>query len=133
MDAQVRRLIVVADDDDAIRLLCRLNLELEGYRVEEAVSSQELARLTDAEDVALVILDVHLGAEDGLEVARELRERRPDVPIAFLSGSVDFGERARALADASIRKPFTLEELIGTAHRLARGSAPQAPSSAGSV
>lgn len=126
MDAQVRRLVVVADDDDAIRLLCRLNLELEGYRVEEAVSSQELARVTDAEEVALVILDIHLGAEDGLEVARGLRERRPEIPIAFLSGSVDFGERARALADASIRKPFTLEELIGTVHRLARGSAPPA-------
>lgn len=126
MDAQVRRLVVVADDDDAIRLLCRLNLELEGYRVEEAVSSQELARVTDAEEVALVILDIHLGAEDGLEVARGLRERRPEIPIAFLSGSVDFGERARMLADASIRKPFTLEELIGTVHRLARGSAPPA-------
>ncbi len=126
MDAQVRRLVVVADDDDAIRLLCRLNLELEGYRVEEAVSSQELAKVTDAEDVALVILDIHLGAEDGLDVARGLRERRPEIPIAFLSGSVDFGERARMLADASIRKPFTLEELIGTVHRLARGSAPPA-------
>ena len=126
MDAQVRRLVVVADDDDAIRLLCRLNLELEGYRVEEAVSSEQLARVTDVEEVALVILDIHLGAEDGLEVARRLRERRPEIPIAFLSGSVDFGERSRALADASIRKPFTLEEFIGTVHRLARGSAPPA-------
>ena len=62
MDAQVRRLVVVADDDDAIRLLCRLNLELEGYRVEEAVSSEQLARVTDVEEVALVILDIHLGA-----------------------------------------------------------------------
>jgi CheY-like chemotaxis protein len=132
MDAQVRPLVVVADDDDAIRLLCRLNLELEGYRVEEAASSEELTQLTDAEDVALVILDIHLGADDGLEVARELRERRPGLPIAFLSGSVDFGERARALADASIRKPFTLEDLIGTVHRLARGPAPQPPRPAAS-
>lgn len=130
MDAQVRRLVVVADDDDAIRLLCRVNLELEGYRVEEAASQRELERVVGAEDVAVVLLDLHLGVDDGLEVARALRERRPEVPIAFLSGSVGFGEPARKLADAAIRKPFTLEELIGTVHRLAAGpSPPPAPGS----
>lgn len=138
MDAQVRRLVVVADDDDSIRLLCRVNLELEGYRVEEAASRQELEALVAAEDVALVLLDLHLGSDDGLEVARGLRERRPEVPIAFLSGSVGFGEPARKLADAAIRKPFTLEELIGTVRRLAaapgppprRGPGPRPPENA---
>jgi DNA-binding response OmpR family regulator len=122
MDAQVRRLVVVADDDDAIRLLCRVNLELEGYRVEEAANSRELERVTEEEDVALVLLDVHLGSEDGVEVARSLRERHPHVAIAFLSGSVDFGERSAAVSDAAIRKPFTLEQFTETVHRLARGT-----------
>jgi DNA-binding response OmpR family regulator len=124
MDAQVRRLVVVADDDDAIRLLCRVNLELDGYRVAEAANSRELARVADEEDVALVLLDVHLGSEDGIEVARRLRERHPGIAIAFLSGSVDFGERSASVSDAAIRKPFTLEEFTATVHRLARGTAP---------
>jgi len=124
MDAQVHRLVVVADDDDAIRLLCRVNLELEGYRVAEAANSRELARVADEEDVALVLLDVHLGSEDGIEVARGLRERHPGIAIAFLSGSVDFGERSASVSDAAIRKPFTLEEFTATVHRLARGTAP---------
>jgi len=124
MDAQVHRLVVVADDDDAIRLLCRVNLELEGYRVAEASNSRELARVADEEDVALVLLDIHLGSEDGIEVARGLRERHPDIAIAFLSGSVDFGERSASVSDAAIRKPFTLEEFTATVHRLARGTAP---------
>jgi DNA-binding response OmpR family regulator len=124
MDAQVHRLVVVADDDDAIRLLCRVNLELEGYRVAEAANSRELARVADEEEVALVLLDVHLGSEDGIEVARDLRERHPSIAIAFLSGSVDFGERSASFSDAAIRKPFTLEEFTATVHRLARGTAP---------
>lgn len=123
MDAQVRRLVVVADDDDAIRLLCRVNLELEGYRVAEAANSHELVSVAEEEDVALVLLDVHLGSEDGIEVARRLRERHPEIAIAFLSGSVDFGARAAAVSDAAIRKPFTLEQFTETVHRLARGAA----------
>lgn len=129
MDAQVHRLVVVADDDDAIRLLCRVNLELEGYRVAEAANSRELARVAEEEEVALVLLDVHLGSEDGIEVARVLRERHPEIAIAFLSGSVDFGERSAAVSDAAIRKPFTLEEFTATVHRLARGTVPPPPGS----
>jgi DNA-binding response OmpR family regulator len=129
MDAQVHRLVVVADDDDAIRLLCRVNLELEGYRVAEAANSRELARVAEEEEVALVLLDIHLGSEDGIEVARGLRQRHPGIPIAFLSGSVDFGERSASVSDAAIRKPFTLEEFTATVHRLARGTHPPPPGS----
>ena len=127
MDGRAQRLVIVADDDAAIRLLCRVNLELEGYRVLEATGLEEISRIADEEEVALVLLDIHLGREDGIEVARVVRERRPEVPIAFLSGSVDFSERSAAVSDAAIRKPFTLEELIGTVHRLAGGSPPPRP------
>jgi DNA-binding response OmpR family regulator len=125
MDGRAQRLVIVADDDESIRLLCRVNLELEGYRVLEATGLDEISRIADEEEeVALVLLDIHLGREDGIEVARAVRERRPEVPIAFLSGSVDFSARSAAVSDAAIRKPFTLEELIGTVHRLAGGSPP---------
>jgi two-component system, OmpR family, response regulator len=130
MDGRGQGLVIVADDDDSIRLLCRVNLELEGYRVREATGLEEISRITKEEDVALVLLDIHLGREDGIEVARALRESRPEVAIAFLSGSVDFGERSAAVSDAAICKPFTLEELIGTVRRLAGGSSP--PPAAGS-
>ena len=110
MDGVGQRLVIVADDDAAIRLLCRVNLELEGYRVLEATGLEEISRIADE-----------------IEVARVVRERRPEVPIAFLSGSVDFSERSAAVSDAAIHKPFTLEELIGTVHRLAGGSPPPRP------
>ena len=122
MDGRAQRLVIVADDDGSIRLLCRVNLELEGYRVREATGLEEISRIAEEDEVALVLLDIHLGREDGIEVARAVRRDHPGIPIAFLSGSVDFSERSAAVSEAAIRKPFTLEELIGTVHRLAGGS-----------
>ena len=113
-------MVVVADDDEAMRLLCRVNLELEGFRVLEATSEAEVEALVRREHVVLLILDVHLGTEDGIEIARGMRTRHPEVPVVFLTGSVHIGERTAAVSDGAVRKPFTLEELIGTVHRLAR-------------
>lgn len=122
-------MVVVADDDGAMRLLCRINLELEGYRVVEAENEAEIESALRGADVALVLLDIHFGNEDGVEIARTMRKRYPDVPIAFLSGSVRFGDAVAAVSDARIRKPFTLEELIETVHQLARRPprSPEAP------
>jgi len=119
MVAQGRRVVVVADDDEAMRLLCRVNLELEGYDVVEAASEAEVESALAGGDVTLVLLDIHLGNDDGIAIARGIRPRYPDVAIAFLSGSVRFGENSAEVSDASIRKPFTLEELVETVHRLA--------------
>lgn len=122
MVAQDRPAIVVADDDDGMRMLCRINLELSGYRVVEADSGEELDRvLAGAETVALLLLDIHLGDSDGMEIARALRKDRPEIPIAFLTGSGFVSrEDADAVGDATISKPFTLEELTETVTRLAR-------------
>jgi CheY-like chemotaxis protein len=122
MVAQDRPAIVVADDDDGMRMLCRINLELSGYRVVEAGSGEELDRvLAGAETVALLLLDIHLGDRDGMEIARALRKDRPEIPIAFLTGSGFVSrEDTDAVGDATISKPFTLEELTETVTRLAR-------------
>jgi CheY-like chemotaxis protein len=121
MVAQDRPAVVVADDDDAMRMLCRINLELSGYRVVEAGSGDELDRvLAGAEAVALLLLDIHLGDRDGMEIARALKKDRPEIPIAFLTGSGFVSRKdADAVGDATIRKPFTLEELTETVSRLA--------------
>jgi DNA-binding response OmpR family regulator len=119
MGSQDNRPVVVADDDEAIRLLCRVNLELEGYRVLEAASADDLEELVAAEPVALVLLDVHLGHDDGLKAARRLRRAHPEVPLVVLSGSSQLRAGSEAF-DGAIRKPFTLEELTETVRRLAR-------------
>ena len=120
MDGQGQLAVLVADDDPALRLLCRVNLELEGYRVLEAASAREVAEVVAGGPVSLVILDVHLGLDDGLEVARGLRGSHPNMPIALFTGSAERREDWDDLADGYIGKPFSLEELSETVRSLAR-------------
>jgi DNA-binding response OmpR family regulator len=114
-----RRTVVVADDDAALRMLCRINLELEGYRVLEAQSARELEELVNSERVDVVLLDVRLGSDDGREIARGLRSERPDVAIAFFTGSAPVEQHVGSIADDVLSKPFSLEELSETVRRLA--------------
>lgn len=119
-------IVLVADDDRSLRMLCRVNLELEGYEVVEAENGRDVDVAVTEHDVALVIIDVHLGRDDGAAVAASLRDRYPELPIAFLTGSADpsVGE---GIVDGRIPKPFTLEQLADVARTLVAGRpAPQA-------
>jgi two-component system response regulator (stage 0 sporulation protein F) len=121
MDGQGQAAIIVADDDPSLRLLCRVNLELDGYRVFEAADAAELERLVSSESVDGILLDIRFGASDGVELSRRLRERHPEVRVAFLSGSLDRGQEGPA--EGFLAKPFTLEALAATVQRLVRSSA----------
>jgi two-component system OmpR family response regulator len=118
MDAASQDAVLIADDDAALRLLCRVNLELEGYRVLEAASAGEVHRVVSEEDVAGVLLDVRLGEDDGLAVARALRETHPGLPIALFTGSVDHTDLWDEFADGYLKKPFSLDALGETVRRL---------------
>ena len=118
--------VLVVDDDAAIRFLCRVNLELDGWTVREvATLSEARAALTDT-DVAVVLLDVHLGAESSLEFLAELRVTHPGLQVAMLTGSVGTPTLDGVSVDAIIAKPFRPEELSATVRRLARRLAPHA-------
>jgi DNA-binding response OmpR family regulator len=116
----VHPLVVVADDDPAFRMLLRVNLELERYRVLEAATAAEVREAMSGNAVRLLLLDVKLGDDDGIELARELRESQPHLAIAFLTGSALAPSNGDEIADAFIQKPFDLEELSATVQRLTR-------------
>ena len=103
--------ILVVDDDTSIRLLCRVNLELDGYRVVEAGSVADARRALESGEVAVVLLDVHVGSDDGIEFLHELRDTRPELPVAMLTGTADPEGVRDHNPDAMIGKPFALEEL----------------------
>ena len=111
--------MLVLDDDEALRLLCRINLELDGYRVVEAGSLAGARELLGSEPVDAILLDVHLADGDGRELLHELGPGRPRA--ALLTGSTRV-EDARELADAVIVKPFELDELRETVAWLASGA-----------
>jgi len=111
--------VLVVDDEASIRLLCKVNLEIEGYRVLEAARLDAAREALRSEPVGVVLLDVHLGPDDGRDLLDEVRAERPGVRVAFFSGTAE-GEALGDLgADAVIPKPFTLDELTETVGRLA--------------
>ena len=110
------RTVLVVDDDASIRLLCRLNLEHEGWQVYEAGTLQQARTELDANDIGVVLLDVHVGTGSGLDFLSELRRERPQLKVILLTGSE--GVRGTA-SDGVISKPFTLEQLTSTVANLA--------------
>jgi DNA-binding NtrC family response regulator len=110
------RTVLVIDDDASIRLLCRLNLELAGWRVHEAGTLQQARAELDAHDIRIVLLDVHVGTGSGLDFLAELRRDRPQLKVALLTGSAQVSESA---GDGVISKPFTIEQLTSTVANLA--------------
>jgi DNA-binding NtrC family response regulator len=111
--------VLVIDDDSSIRLLCRLNLELEGWTVREAATLGEARKQLADGTVQVVLLDVHVGAEDGNAFLDEIRAGYPHARVALLTGSVGGPIREGSRPDRVIVKPFTLDELSATVADLA--------------
>jgi len=112
--------ILVVDDDASLRLLCRVNLELDGYRVVEARSVAEAEEILAAGGVDLVLLDVHIGLDDGIALMRSLRRRKHTASVVLFTGSAQLDAETRAEADGVVPKPFRLEELLDVVNGLVR-------------
>ena len=112
--------ILVVDDDASLRLLCRVNLELEGYHVLEARTVAEAEETLAAGRVDLVLLDVHIGADDGIALMRSLRHRKHTASVVLFTGSAQLDAETRTEADGVVAKPFRLDELLGVVNGLVR-------------
>jgi two-component system, OmpR family, KDP operon response regulator KdpE len=111
--------ILVVDDEPSIRLLCRVNLELDGYEVLEASSLATARETLEAEDVDVVVLDVHLHRERSDPIVTECHARRPPIPVVLVTGSVEITDPGLSEADAILPKPFELDQLLSTVRNLA--------------
>lgn len=106
--------ILVADDDGHIREVVRYALEKAGYAVLEAADGTEALGVIERMDVDLVVLDIIMPGEDGLQVCRQLA-RKGDVPIIFLTSRDEELDRIHGLdlgADDYVTKPFSPRELV---------------------
>jgi two-component system OmpR family response regulator len=111
--------IVIADDDWGARMLVALNLEPDGYEVRSAASARELEVALGDGRAALVLLDIRLGGDNGIEIARRLAAEQPDLAIVFLTGASYLLSAAESdLAQDVIDKPFAMERLRATVARL---------------
>src|SRR3990170_6094873 len=103
--------VLVIDDEAPIRLLCRVNLEAEGFEVLEAADGLSGLEAARSEQPDVVLLDVIMPGLDGWHVAEELLDdpRTGGIPIVFLSARVELRDRARGLDLGGrdyVTKPF---------------------------
>ena len=108
--------VLVVDDEVAIRLLCRVNLQADGFAVREAGDGESALAAIDEETPDVVLLDVMLPGEDGFEIAARLRAdaRTASIPIIFLTARADIEDRERERSVGAIgyiTKPFNPVEL----------------------
>ena len=127
MSAQVRGQaakghVVVVDDDPIIRSAVADYLGTHQYRVTPVANGDAmLAAITD-EVVDLVLLDISLGRDDGLALARRLREESA-IPIIMLTGRHEEADRVMGLelgADDYVTKPFSPRELLARIRAMLR-------------
>jgi two-component system phosphate regulon response regulator OmpR len=121
--------IVIVDDEPGIRETLEEYLMLQGYRVTCADGGETLRRIVAEEAIDLVVLDITMPGEDGLSLARFLRETQ-DVGIIMLTAASDVVDRIVGLemgADDYLAKPVDLREFLARVKAVLRRSAAKAP------
>jgi two-component system OmpR family response regulator len=115
--------ILIVDDDATIRKLIASYLSNHCIRVSEASTGAEVGRHLSGNDPSLVILDLQLGKDDGLNILRSIRAQS-DVPVIIISGHhLDDSDRVIGLelgADDYVTKPFNLRELLARVRAVLR-------------
>lgn len=109
--------VLLIDDEEAIRMICRISLEAGGIDVIEATGGEAGLQAARAELPDLIVLDVMMPGLDGLQVAGELADdpATAAIPIVFLSAYLELRVDGADVAAAYIGKPFdpaTLAPLI---------------------
>jgi two-component system, OmpR family, phosphate regulon response regulator OmpR len=124
--------LLVVDDDERLRALLQRYLSTNGYRVSAAPGAAEARQLLANLEFDLLVLDVMMPGESGLDFARDLR-RSSQVPILMLTARGDPADRIAGLeqgADDYLPKPFEPRELLLRINSLLRRVAAPAPSAA---
>ena len=116
--------MLVVDDDEVIRRLIAVNLQLEGFDVETAVDGQDCLDKVTEIDPAVITLDVMMPRLDGWETAVQLRKSpgTAHIKVVLITARAQEDDRSRAGhvgADAYLTKPFDPNEMIRIVRELA--------------
>jgi two-component system OmpR family response regulator len=117
--------VLVVDDDPAIRTLIAEYLRENDLRVTAASNGNELTAALKEHAIDLIILDLRMPGEDGMQIARRVRDQS-SLPIIVVSGRLDEADRVMALelgADDYVTKPFSPRELLARIRTVLRRSA----------
>jgi DNA-binding response OmpR family regulator len=121
-----QRMVLVVEDDTAIRRGLADSLAFAGYGVLECGDGREARRVLLGAELDLVLLDVMLPGCDGFELLPEIRKNRPTLPVIFVTARGAEEDRVRGLrggADDYVVKPFSSSELLARRAVLRRSPA----------
>jgi DNA-binding NtrC family response regulator len=107
--------ILVIDDEAGIRESLEVLLTLEGYGVRTAIDGEQGLRILEVENFDLILLDLALPGQSGLELLPQIKDRQPDTPVIMITayGTVDnVVEAIRAGAENFVQKPWDNEKLM---------------------
>jgi len=117
--------ILFLDDDESVTRMVKQLLQLRGYRVDAYTDQRQALEAISADPASfdVVVTDYNMPGMQGLEVAREVRAIRADLPVAVTSGYID--EELRSGAEAVgvrelIPKPFAMQDFFAVVERLAQ-------------
>jgi two-component system phosphate regulon response regulator PhoB len=122
--------ILIAEDEEALAVLLRYNLEAEGFEVEQAARGDEADLRLREDPPDLLILDWMMPGLSGIEICRRLRGRRETarLPVIMLTARGEESDRIRGLetgADDYVIKPFSVPELMARVNALLRRAKPE--------
>ncbi|KIY21620.1 MULTISPECIES: response regulator [Mesobacillus] len=112
MEKEVK--ILVVDDEDRIRRLLKMYLERENYIIDEAADGNEALAKSLANDYDVILLDLMMPGKDGIEVCRDLREKK-STPVIMLTAKGEEVNRVQGFevgTDDYIVKPFSPREVV---------------------
>jgi CheY-like chemotaxis protein len=116
-------LLMLIDDDQDIREVVRLFLEIDGYRVTTATDGVDaLEQLKTCERPSLILLDLMMPRMDGEQFMKTLRSSPfADIPVIIMSGYREAADKARQLnGNCCLMKPVEFDELMAVVHRFAK-------------
>ena len=117
--------ILLVEDEENIREVVKLNLELEEYEVITSANGKDALKKIEEQHFDLLILDVMLPDVDGFQICEQVRLSNMEVPIIFLTAKDTSLDRINGLkkgADDYLTKPFHLEELLLRVNNLIKRS-----------
>ena len=120
--------ILVVDDDDPVRVMLARLLRTQGYSVSQAANAEEAHESLDLQRPDLVISDIVMPGESGIELRRTIAERWPELPVILISGYSAEGPAEFAARTANtifVQKPFAADHFLTLVERtLADATAP---------
>nr|WP_294945151.1 response regulator [uncultured Mucilaginibacter sp.] len=118
----MRNTVLVIEDEPIIGEMMCILLEIEGYKVVSLGDTGLARQKLESKEIALVMLDLNLGGEDGQSMCRYIKQQPDfqDIPVILVSGNADLEQiKNECGADDYLAKPFGLEDFVKKVNKLA--------------